>query len=565
MKRKQPFLLFGTLFGIVCFRTLLAFQGFDLCDEGSYITFFQQIFNAPQSVEYNFLYWFSGIIGGIWLKIFPDSGLFSFRILGILMHVLSLILLILIFRNRLSERVLALSCVVITLLSDYGIIAFGHNHLVVVLSLLTFYFLIKGIEQNRWLMLVLAGYTLVFIGFSRLPSFTLLAWILLIPMFSNDWKKSLKQIGLVCIGLVAGILDVFLIMWFFGHIEIFTNSIFTMFNIANHAEDLHGLRQLTSIIVQSYQSIGKYAVLLIGLVGSMFLISHFFKKQRWISYLCAIFIFGAFRFWMQERSYIFCLYAFCFLALALLFWKIKNKDKNLQRLILGAIIMMIFLPFGSDAYIGNMGENSIWLAIPLVLYFGFSHVEQSPVLHLTKQCFFGAFLSAFCVVQCYKIANQSYFDKGSRFEKRYAIHHPITKNIYTTKFRADLMNELIPVLKQYISPNDYVLAFEHIPMIHAITKSKPYLYSPWLFQDGTVISGYFLRAEQTLPLPIVVKQHFENFLHWSTPQDDYYAENKPNTYSRNSARIVAFNKFLKLHNYQEVWGNDYFSIWITKP
>jgi hypothetical protein len=559
MQTKQPYLLLGTLLGIVCFQVLLAFQGFDLCDEGFCMTFFQQIFSSPQSVEYNFLYWFSGIVGGIWLKIFPDAGIFSFRILGIFMHLAGLILLIAIFRKRVPDWILALSCVVITLIPEYGVILFGHNHLVVILSLAAFYFLINGIEQNRWWMLLLAGYFLTLVGFTRLPSFTLLAWILLIPMFSNNWKNRLKQIGVFCIGVLIGVLDVFLLMLFFGHVEIFSNSVSIMFNVANHAENSHSLGQMIYIVIQNYKSIGKYVIVLIGLGGMMFHSLRFSKKQ-WINYFFAVIIFAFFVFWMKERSYIFGLYALCFLALGFLF--LKTKDKNLRRLILGAVIMMVALPFGSDFYIGNMGYYSIWLAIPLTLYWGFSNIENSSVLYQIKRWIFVGFLSAFCLIQLYKIANQSYFDRGSRLEKRYAIHHPMTKTIYTTKFRADLMNELIPALNQYISPNDYVLAFEHIPMIHAITRSKPYLYSPWLFNDGDVISKNFLRAQQTLPLPIVVKQHFESFPDWSAPQDDYYTEDKPNTYKHNSERTAVFNNFLQRHNYEEVWTNGYFSIWI---
>jgi hypothetical protein len=69
-----------------------------------------------------------------------------------------------------------------------------------------------------------------------------------------------------------------------------------------------------------------------------------------------------------------------------------------------------------------------------------------------------------------------------------------------------------------------------------------------------------LRAEQTRPLPVVVKQHFESFPDWSAPHDDYYVENKPNTYKYNSGRTALFNEFLRKHHYEEVWTNGYFSI-----
>ncbi|MDR1950715.1 MAG: glycosyltransferase family 39 protein [Bacteroidales bacterium] len=558
---KQLVILFSTLFGIACFQILLAFQGFDLCDEGFSLTFFQQIFNDPQSVEYNFLYWLSGIVGGVWLKIFPNAGIFSFRILGILMHLLGLVLMIAIFRKRLPDWILALSCVVLTLIFDYGVITFEHNRLVVVLSLAAFYFLIKGIEQNKWWALLFSGYLLAVNVFSRSPNLTLWAWIILIPLFSTDWKKSWKQIGIFCMGLVAGVLDVFLIMWMLGHVEIFANSVRQMFDIAGHAENAHSFKQLTGTFIQNYKSVGKYAVLLIGLGGAMFLLFRFFEKRRWINYAIVAVFFGCFWFWMSGKYYVYWIYALCFLAQALLYW--KTNDKNLRRLISGSIMMMIFLPVGSDWGIGNMGLYSIWLAVPLMLWWGFSHIETSPIFNQTKRWFFTMLCTVFCILQIIAIANQAYFDKGSRLDKHYSIQHPVAKYIYTTKFRADMMNHLIPALNRHISSNDYVLAFEHIPMIHAITQSKPYLYSPWSAYGSAMFIKQLSRAEQTRPLPIVVKQHFESFPEWSAPQDDYYAENKPNTYKHHPARTATFNAFLKKYNYEMVWSNGFFSIWIA--
>jgi hypothetical protein len=175
-----------------------------------------------------------------------------------------------------------------------------------------------------------------------------------------------------------------------------------------------------------------------------------------------------------------------------------------------------------------------------------------------------AFLCALGVVQLTNIANQAYFDKGSRLNKRHAINHPIAKNILTTRFRADLMNHFIPALNRHISPDDYVLAFEHIPMIHAITRSKPYLFSPWPAYDSATFAKQLWRAEKTLPLPVVVAQHFESFPDWSAPQDDYFAEDKPNDYKHNSGRTKLFNAFLERHNYQQVWTNGFFSIWVVE-
>jgi len=539
-KTKQPILLISTIFAIACFRILLAFQGFDLAEEGLTLTFYQQIFNDPQSVEYSFVYWLSGIIGGVWLKIFPNAGLFSFRILGILVHLSSLVLMIAIFRKRLPDWILALSCVILTLMFDFGVVAFEHIQLSVVLGLAAFYLLIKGIEQNQRWILFFSGFLLAVNVFSRLPNLTLWVWILLIPIFSTDRKKTWQQIGWVCMGLVVGVSAVFLTMLALGHIGFFINSIFMMFEVAKHPENPHSFVQLSRIFIQNYESVGKFGIILIALGGVMFLSLLFFKSRhrQWIKSLLVFIVFSSFWLWMNNRPYVFLLYALCFLVQALLF--LETHDKSLRRLILGSFIMMILLPIGSDFSTGNMALYSIWLAIPMVLWWGFLYIEIPPILERTKHWFFVSMWVVFCGLQVVNIVNQAYFDKDSRSHKRYTIQHPIANYVFTTEFRADLMNQLISALNGHISPNDFVLTFEDIPMVHAITQNRPFHHSPLPAYDSATFAKQLAHAEQTRSLPVVVQQH--------------------DTCTHNLGRVAAFNAFIEKHNYKVVWTNGDFSI-----
>ena len=57
------------------YQLIFIFQGIDFLDEGFTATFYQQFYNDPSSVEYNFMFWLSGLIGGTFACLFPDSGL----------------------------------------------------------------------------------------------------------------------------------------------------------------------------------------------------------------------------------------------------------------------------------------------------------------------------------------------------------------------------------------------------------------------------------------------------------------------------------------------------------
>ena len=67
---------------IALFGVLLSFQGFDVCDEGLALTVYQQVFNCPSCIEFNFYRWFAAVSGGLWYLIFPDGGISRLRIMG---------------------------------------------------------------------------------------------------------------------------------------------------------------------------------------------------------------------------------------------------------------------------------------------------------------------------------------------------------------------------------------------------------------------------------------------------------------------------------------------------
>lgn len=56
------------------------FMGVELCDSGFYLTFYDNIYSHPECVEYNFMYYLSGLTGGALLKIMHTA--LGMRIVG---------------------------------------------------------------------------------------------------------------------------------------------------------------------------------------------------------------------------------------------------------------------------------------------------------------------------------------------------------------------------------------------------------------------------------------------------------------------------------------------------
>jgi len=110
------------------FQLLFIFQGVDVGDSGSYASFYQQIFHDPQSVQYNFMFWASGIIGGLFTKLFPSSGIWGIRFLGVLISTSTIIITYNLLKKYLNIKNLQLSLFILTLFINNNPKEFYYNN-----------------------------------------------------------------------------------------------------------------------------------------------------------------------------------------------------------------------------------------------------------------------------------------------------------------------------------------------------------------------------------------------------------------------------------------------------
>src|SRR5580765_2760098 len=70
-------------------------------------------------------------------------------------------------------------------------------------------------------------------------------------------------------------------------------------------------------------------------------------------------------------------------------------------------------------------------------------------------------------------------DNKNRAKMVYAVNNDFLKGILTTQIRAGAINEFLNEAPKYIRQNDYLLAFYDIPMIYAITGTRPFIHNSW--------------------------------------------------------------------------------------
>ena len=566
-----------TLVIVVFVQLLLAFQGFDVCDDGFVLTFYQQIFSNPESVEYNFLYWFSGIIGGLWYQLFEGGGILWFRALAIIVNTSTFYIAYKILKPYVKTEFLLFTLVMALFVNDYGFLTYYHNHLTAFMAILIIYTLNKAVIKNSLILYVVSGILLSVNVFTRIPNLVLFSLILVIPYAYYLRKapvlKALKPIVFVGIGALLGFLLVYLALSLLGQVEIMKQALFIINDLGNTENSSHNFKSIFIAPYYNYTNIAIETFKLILIVAILYLVKRFTPKNNVISLLISGLAVMLFVFWFNTDN-IYPVYSLCLIgSIAVLL--IKKVKLELKIIGLLSFLTLITITLGTGGGIKNSGYMAIWLGLPLFFYVinNSALIIQNSKLLNTKanwkipkhsvRLFLVSIIVSFLMLKSYNISQQSYFDVGSRFEKHATINSPLAKGIYTTERRATIINDLLFKLEQFVEPDDYLMMYDQIPMLHFLTETKPYMYNPWVWiYDYNSFEKKLFKAEAEIAvLPIVVQQKFEVIGPFSEPIPDYMSTDKENSNSHSNERNAIMNSFLERNNYKIVWSNPYFNIY----
>jgi hypothetical protein len=557
--------LFLTLFFTFIYELALSFQGFDLCDEGSALTVYQQIFKAPESVEYQFAHYMTGIVGGIWNIAFGFGGILSFRILTAIVLVLTVYFTYLSLKNWIEPIVIPIAASLVLLMNNYGIIAFFYDHLSALLAAISIYFLLKGLNANRpWALFAAALFCGINI-FARIPNITLLSLgiLVFISFFYDKNKQQLKRNILFCIcGLISGIGIVLLLMLLLGHWDLFFQTVFdNLFSRGTNEDSTHNLNTMLRVYIGNYQQIFTYLAIFVFAQAFFPFIYRFYKHKtgKIITVILYSFVITAFSLFAFncEKYYAIVLFPTILSCYA------DIKNKSIILLNTASLIVLLFLPLGSDVGVLNMGYFSVWPATFTAVF----HVCRFIRAKMQKgnnshRLFFIIFYTLFLIYGVYVASRNAYYDRGPRWEKRFRAHND-KFTVFTSESKAQAIDDLLSELNKYVKKGDYLFCFESLPMIHYLTETKPYTGNPWVWgYDSENFIRHLKKSTATLPLPVVVRQKNQPISgYWLTP----FVVDKTNpvySYFYKAKSIDFFETFLDENQYQIAWENDAFRIYI---
>ena len=563
---------------VVLLQLVLMVHGFDVCDEGFSLTFYQQFFNSPESVEYCFVYWLSGLVGGIWYRLNETGGVLWFRVLTIIFNTATLMLCYGMLKHLINRYYVMIGLAMVLFVNDFGFLAFYHNHLTAFLAVLGAYVLLKGLEHNKLILLFLSGCILGVNIFSRLPNITLLIFVLAIPyaivvLRKKSFLTALKPILVMLFGSVMGVALVILAMHLLNQWHIMENAFEVLFILGKTDDSGHNIMALIRVIKYNYLAIFFEACKL-TLVTLVVLVLYRFLKTKIIfkTILSGMALVLFYMLFAKGDIYVVYVLGFVGTLGAMLTQQNTERIKILAFL---ALLIMVFLPLGSGGGVHSSGYICIWLAIPFFFHF-VSKITKINVLteigraqnalmldHKPIRYLLPFLVLSYFGYKGYSMSQGAYFDSGNRLDKTAVIDNAYTKGVYTTEERAKVINDVLIELEKYVAPNDYLLMYDSAPMLHFLTETKPYAYNPWVWiYDHVSFENKLSTAEANIKdLPIVVQQKFTTIWEFSSPMDDYLSEDKTYSNTYHPGRAKAMNDFLRRHNYKIIWSNAYFNIY----
>lgn len=580
---------------LFCYQTIIIFQGIDLADTGFYGTFYQQIFNDPQSVTYCFMFWFSGIIGGLFLKILPFAGLLGLRMLWVVVFTIIIIVAYRFLKNYVSPGYLQISLFLLTLNLNNDPKEFYYNNFSSLLYVITAILLFNGLKNRQRIALFGSGFIISLNMFNRFPNLLGIGLAMAIIYYGYLEKETVKTIVNNILVFVAGFvvttLLVLLVMDLLGHLQIYLGALKILAGIGKRPvqvkpnQDFYSITKMTKTIIHHWVVAVIMGAILIFSVLAFYFFENKFKKlvpkiNTLFSLLKIVIIAGlailVAKGVITNLTVLYLITGICLIIGCAMI--IFDSDKEINLLLFIGIFILLVHPMGSSEGIETVEIYSLWIVFPIVAdriiavssdtIFTFkNHIKPFRMSYFIQDSQLAEARKIIVALTIFASLFYTYdyphSDMENRAAMRYSVDNKYMKGIYTTKERAEEINELLAASSKYVKANDRVLAYDCVPIFHFMTETIPYTRNPWpwLYQSNTFKKELEIAVSNNRHLPVIVMQTaltLGNGKNWPV-------KNITQDYLRlpiNLDRNEILEDFIIEHKYHEVWSNDYFKILI---
>lgn len=530
--QQHPIKPFAILIAFVigfAYRLIMSLQGVDDVDVGFCNTFYQCIFSSPDANSFNFIYYITGVIGGIWNTLFDQWGLFGFRLFNIITLTVSIFILYHIFKKTLTTKT-ACAAIVISFLFPIISITFHYDTLTFLfVALSAGAFRLFLINKNRgWLFIT--GLLIGISFFVRLVNLTLLALLaipLLVGITQTTFKKGIQYLLFMLAGILLGTLCVIGFMMVFHHWDYFIMGIKEATGDFASSAATHSQGNLIKVYFRSMLKV----ILQTGCVGLFYwgfltLQTRFKGKTKTAleGILCLSFFILA----LTGPPYLTTLGLCCMVLL--LYLRQKPSVSHQNSIVLYLLLASFLLPVGSD--IGIPGIFN-WFA-GLLLFPAISSISS---FDIKKQSLLLTMFLCIGLAAIVKTSKKAYGESCSRTKSVVRINDSL--NIYTDAEKAKDYRHFIACINKYKDKNGYMVLGNQYSALYYATNTKPFLgHTQTIIYQGTALTNRLNNRLTTLRCyPLIVFLNHRGIL-----------EETPSVHK-------SLAQWMKLHRYKTVYSD----------
>jgi hypothetical protein len=145
----------------------------------------------------------------------------------------------------------------------------------------------------------------------------------------------------------------------------------------------------------------------------------------------------------------------------------------------------------------------------------------------------------------------------------YPVHNAFLKGVFTTRERAEAIDELLSASSKYVKQDDYVITYKDIPLYYSLTHTTPFVKNSWPSLYTRAQFEYELNnaVVENHILPPIVYQKVQ------TIPGPLWPDSKLNNaaFSLDSPKNAIIKKFIEKYDYKLVWENIAFKIYTADP
>ena len=460
----HPYITFVHTFLFIClFQTFSSFYGVDVADTGYFLTGYDQVLEAPESVMQTMGFYLTNVLGGGILKLFPNIGFWGFRIIGVILLDFTFLMIFWMLRNEIPIIHILLGCLLIVLGQAKFPCFFCAGLLTCSLYAIFLLLLYRGLSNNNKVLIFISGIVAGLNIFIRIPNVLAIGIIFLVLLnrwfIHGDRKCDWYFTIVFTSGILVGCFFVFILICLLGHQQLMIDTIANLVKSGNSGADGHSW----SVLLTTQLFLYSQAIIFLCLFYTIFSIDSKISRNK---LLISSLFWGAASFAIIYHVYLSSsfnpIWAMCFSG-CLIGLRKYSKIRFLSVL---SLFMLLVEPLGSNSGY-NQGCLPAILAAPVASAF---IINRNNILYVLVACLALG-------LQYFK--QGCYGDDGPICDKNSLLDIPELAYMRTTKEKAEVINSSLPKLRYLITPKDTLIVCDAFPLMNYLTHTRPVNGQPW--------------------------------------------------------------------------------------